>query len=544
MELLIFFIAVNLLLVLWRSRKKIMANIRYLNGLGNERIGLLGYPFGAGSDYESAISSNPGHAKAHFRLGIMCNVSGYYDKGRRELQKAFELAPELKRAESIVEATQYARKYLIDVTQRIKNDAEAWHGMAMLCYVTGDIAEARKAIEKWQESKLEYVIEKYSSGKPILVRGGFDHICITPYPEYASYMYALTTNAAEVARVAINVGDLDFADNLLRSSLEHNLRDAGIWTCYKNLIKKLDRTKKDKCAELFKKTTERDKDNLGAWQCLGEVLADLGRYYELQECNAQIRRLDPMSDTRSLKSPEEVSREREEAERKLEEARRRAREETMNEYYEIAFDEEGCYSMKDMIEACHHLLTGSTEAVARHRLGMLYYECGKYYSAKVELIEAAKLDWSLKEEAIILELLNIIGELKRISPKNFVPKASITEYGVDPKDLDGGQVVDVFRINGLRGISVKFQRKLGDESPMFYRYQILFYENDDVRPSYIVRLEESALDTCCITKTDLKTGLRNNFGAGYEDMAYEEFKYQVIAIMREYKPPITTTDEA
>ena len=134
---------------------------------------------------------------------------------------------------------------------------------------------------------------------------------------------------------------------------------------------------------------------------------------------------------------------------------------------------------------------------------------------------------------LIAELDGIVAEIDRLSPVYFKPRQSAAEYGVDASDLEAGRVIDVFRIEGVKAISVQFEHRGGYEQKMLYRYKTFFYEGDDVHPFCVMRLEVAVIGTCCITRTDHRTQMRENFGPSHPDLAYEEFKYQVITIMKE-----------
>lgn len=449
MELLILFLAVNVLLVIWRGRHNILANIYCNRGISAVQYSFL--MFGS-SYFNQALRYNPDHAKANFWIGMTCAKNGEYANSRRSFLKAYKADPSL-----------------------------------------------RTTLEKLTGSSDVNILANLAMG--------FDRNKISfPNKALARYVYGLDDNIEPLLSQALIANDAQTAEKVVKCELALNPNNLKALIPYAGM--------------LYKKND----------------------YYGLCEINARIKRLAPNYAVKTLKSPEEIERERQKMAQEMEEIRRREEQIALEETYAIAFDEDGCYSMKDMMEACRKLLGhGDLEPAARNRLGMLYYECGRYYSAKVELEEAAKLDPSLKEEALIAELIDIVKELERLVPKQFVPKPSISDYGVDAEGLDSGKVVDVFRVNGLRAISVKFGRVPGDDRPMFYRYQTLFYNADDRKPSYVVRLEVSMMETCCITKTGLKTGERSNFGAGHEDMAYEEFKYQVMAVMGEMRPPMMTS---
>jgi hypothetical protein len=212
------------------------------------------------------------------------------------------------------------------------------------------------------------------------------------------------------------------------------------------------------------------------------------------------------------------------------------------EFQRLLAEEDGMIGNDAIIDAYRKIIHYPK---ARHRVGMLYYDYGCYYGAKAELEEAKRLDPSLAEDKLLVELKGIVQELDVLKPSGFVPKGSVWDYGVVPEQLKDGAVIDDFPVNDtligdIRAISLKNPEAWkndkvvdgeGDESDvMWYRFKTLLYRKGEDFPFTVVMLESSLAGTSCITGTNLETDERQNYGPAYKGMCYEEFKYKVILI--------------
>lgn len=188
--------------------------------------------------------------------------------------------------------------------------------------------------------------------------------------------------------------------------------------------------------------------------------------------------------------------------------------------------------IEEVINAYRNVFAIMTDhAQTRYKLGLMYYGVGRYYSAKTELEEAARLDPSSKDEALLRDLEGITKELDALAPKYFKPKESIFAYGVDSRDLEGGKVIDDFTAGPFRAIAVKITRR-DEDDPLQYYFKLFLYRDGNRLPSYLIGLERAMSDDCGIGMSVLDGKVAYfAFDLAHKDMCYEEFKYKALGLI-------------